>query len=111
MRKESSLNKSVGIVSKPNKPEVAGVLPELTKWLRGRGYGFIVDPEAAPHASGAEVVSRKEMPARKLDFVIVFVGDGTLLSAARAVAKAGIPLLGVNLSPLGFFTDGPPHAL
>jgi len=107
MGKESSLNKSVGIVSKPNKPEVAQVLPELTEWLRGRGYGFIVDPETAPHASGAEVVSRIEMATRKLDFVIVLGGDGTLLSAARAVAKAGIPILGVNLGALGFLTEVP----
>src|SRR5260370_7590476 len=107
MRKESSLNKSVGIVSKPNKPEVAGVLPELTKWLRGRGYGFIVDPETAPHASGAEVVSRIEMPARKLDFVIVLGGDGTLLPSPLAAPKPEIPILGLSLDPLAIFTNSP----
>ena len=106
MRPESSSKKAVGIVSKPNKPEVAQVLPGLTDWLRRHDYEFVVDPETSAHLS-AETVSREEMAARKLNFVIVLGGDGTLLSAARAVAKAGIPVMGVNLGALGFLTEVP----
>lgn len=100
-------SKAVGIVSKPNKPEIAQIVPELTSWLREHGYTFVVDAETAPHSPGAEVVSRPDMAARKLDFVIVLGGDGTLLSAARAVARAGIPVVGVNLGALGFLTEVP----
>src|SRR5947209_244064 len=107
MGKESSSKKAVGIVSKPNKPEVAQIMPALADWLRANDYSFIVDPETAAHAPGAEIVSRVEMAERKLEFVIVLGGDGTLLSAARAVAKAGIPILGVNLGALGFLTEVP----
>jgi NAD+ kinase len=99
--------KTVGIVSKPHKPEVADILPGLIQWLRAHHYDFIVDPETAPHALGAPQVSREEMAARKLEFVIVLGGDGTLLSAARAVAKSGIPILGINLGALGFLTEVP----
>lgn len=97
--------KAVGIASKPNKPEVAHIMPHLMEWLRERSYAFVVDPETAPYASGVEVVSRQQMGERKLEFVIVLGGDGTLLSAARAVARAGIPILGVNLGALGFLTE------
>jgi len=99
--------KAAGIVSKPQKPEVAGIMPGLAEWLTAHGYSFIVDPETAPHASGAEVVSRQEMGKRQLDFIVVLGGDGTLLSAARATAKAGIPIVGVNLGALGFLTEVP----
>jgi NAD+ kinase len=97
----------VAIVSKPNKPEVGEITGELSRWLKTHGYEFIVDPETAAHAPGAEVLSRPEMAGRKLAFIIVLGGDGTLLSAARAVARAGIPILGVNLGALGFLTEVP----
>ena len=105
MGNPASRKKAVGIVSKPSKPEVAEIMPQLMAWLRDHSYSLIVDPETAPHASGAEVVSRLEMGSRNLNFVIVLGGDGTLLSAARAAAKAGIPIVGVNLGALGFLTE------
>src|SRR5215467_1927789 len=105
MTRQASASKAVGIVSKPSKPAVAEIMPQLTAWLREHSYSFIVDPETAPHAAGAEVVSRQEMGSRQLNFVIVLGGDGTLLSAARAAAKAGIPIVGVNLGALGFLTE------
>ena len=97
--------KTVGIVSKPDKPEVAGILPELLNWLGQHRYQVVIDRESAEHASGVDTVNREQLAGRPLSFVIVLGGDGTLLSASRAVAKAGIPVLGVNLGSLGFLTD------
>src|SRR5207245_10108830 len=99
--------KSAGIISKPGKPEIAKIVPELLAWFRERGYTLVVDPETAPYAHGIDVLTREEMGNRPLNFVVVLGGDGTLLSAARAVAKAGIPILGVNLGALGFLTEVP----
>jgi NAD+ kinase len=102
-----SSKKAVGIVSKPNKPEVAQLMPGLIEWLQTHGHDLLVDPETAPHAGGIPMVSRQEMGEHDLEFVIVLGGDGTFLSAARAVAKSGIPVLGVNLGALGFLTEVP----
>ena len=41
----------------------------------------------------------------KIDLLIVFGGDGTLLGAARKFIAFEIPLLGINLGTLGFLTD------
>src|SRR5215831_4542092 len=102
------VKRAVGIVSKPNKPEVAHIMPPLMDWLRSNGRDFVVDPETAGHAGGVcAVSSRQEMAGLDLEFVIVLGGDGTFLSAARAVAKSGIPLVGVNLGALGFLTEVP----
>ena len=104
---KSVTSKSVAIISKPGKLELAQIVPDLLQWLREHGYQFVVDQETCPHAPGAEVVDRNEIGSRPLDFVIVLGGDGTLLSAARVVAKGGIPVLGVNLGSLGFLTEVP----
>ncbi len=92
---------------KPAKPELSRILPELWEWLGHRNYRIMIDQESAVYAQGPEIVSREQMGARGLDFVIVLGGDGTLLSAARVVAKAGIPILGINLGTLGFLTEVP----
>ncbi len=49
-------------------------------------------------------VSLSEMVSG-VDLVISLGGDGTLLTAARALADINIPLLGINLGRLGFLAD------
>ena len=99
--------KIVGIISKPEKQELARVVPELIKWLQARHYEIVVDRETATYPGGVEAVAREELAGRGPKFIIVLGGDGTLLAAARAVAKACIPILGVNLGTLGFLTEVP----
>ncbi|PYV86448.1 MAG: NAD(+) kinase [Acidobacteria bacterium] len=99
--------KAVGIISKPNKPELSGIVPPLVAWLRKHQYEIVGDLETAPHCPGLEVVARDQISSRALNLVIVLGGDGTLISAARAVAKTGIPVLGINLGSLGFLTEVP----
>ena len=41
----------------------------------------------------------------KTDFLIAMGGDGTILSAARAVGSRGTPIFGVHLGELGFMAD------
>jgi len=103
----ASRPKSVAIISKPDKPELSQILPGLLNWFDQRGYQVVIDPETAAYIKGPQVVPRKEMSERHLNFVVVLGGDGTLLSASRVVAKSGIPLLGVNLGSLGFLTEVP----
>jgi NAD+ kinase len=106
-RNAVSTNKFAGIISKPGKAELADVVPPLLAWFREHQYQIVVDAATAPYAPGVEVLAREQMASRPLNFVVVLGGDGTLLSAARALSKAAIPVLGINLGSLGFLTEVP----
>jgi NAD+ kinase len=103
----SADKKSVAIISKPGKLELVDIVPDLIEWFRRHHYQIVADPETAPYATEVEIIEREEMASRDLNFVVVLGGDGTLLAASRAVAKAGIPVLGINLGSLGFLTEVP----
>ena len=97
--------KRVAIISKQGKPELGRVVREVSAWLAPHGYTIIADAITRKFCSDCEPGEREELIEKKPDFVIVLGGDGTLLSTARCVAKAGIPILGVNLGSLGFLTE------
>ena len=97
--------KTVAIISKPGRPQLAEVAARLVQWLRANGYGVIADAETCAVVGSLECAARESIAARNPEFVVVLGGDGTMLSAARSVAQAGIPILGVNLGSLGFMTE------
>jgi len=94
---------AVGIISKPRSDLAARLVPELIAWLMARGLAIRLDTETAQYAGRSDGMAREEIAAGA-GLVIVLGGDGTLLSAARAVSGTGIPLFAVNLGGLGFLT-------
>ena len=99
---------TAGIISKPRSEEAVRVVPELAAWLGARGINIRVDPETAQYLGGATGITRKDLPREDVpegtQLLIVLGGDGTLLSAARALRGRDIPLFAVNLGNLGFLT-------
>jgi NAD+ kinase len=95
----------VAIVCKPNREELARLLPDLIAWLREHGYETVLDKEGASYTGTAPAVDRENLAAQSPQLVIVLGGDGTLLAAARIFAKVGTPILSVNLGFLGFLTE------
>jgi NAD+ kinase len=96
---------TVAIISKPDRPELSEVLPALEKWLQQHNFAVVVDKESAAYFPASKVVARGELAACSPELALVLGGDGTLLSAARAVARVGTMILGVNLGTLGFLTE------
>jgi NAD+ kinase len=97
--------KKASIISKQGKPDLGAVVSQVTGWLRRNGYAITADSSTLEFCSDCELAEREELAKVAPDFVIVLGGDGTLLSTARSVARAGIPILGINLGSLGFLTE------
>lgn len=97
--------KTVGIVSKPMKEIVCAVVPALLAWLREHKIRTLVDDETRDCIDAGIEGTPRESLADRVDLLVVLGGDGTLLSAARALGGQGVPILGVNLGGLGFLTS------
>jgi len=94
---------TVGIVSKPGIAHASAIVTDLLRWLGGHNIKVRCDPETAGYAGLDDGLPRDQVP-EGAQLVIVLGGDGTLLSAARALNGRDIPLFPVNLGGLGFLT-------
>ncbi len=97
--------RAIAIVSKPDKPELRGILEELVRWLREHGFEPVLDGVSGTYTDAAPAVPRERMGEWDPALVVVLGGDGTLLAASRVFARLGTPILSVNLGSLGFLTE------
>jgi NAD+ kinase len=94
---------TAGIFSKPGVQAAFDLVPKLIEWLQARGITVRYDEQTAVYLGRRDGIPRQEVPDGA-DLAIVLGGDGTLLSAARAISSRPIPLFPVNLGGLGFLT-------
>ncbi len=95
--------KKIGVIAKKGIPAAVDSVRKLLQWVDKKRFKVFVENEVAAILK-IKGYKREEIPS-KADLIIVFGGDGTLLSVARLVGKRGIPILGVNLGGLGFITE------
>ncbi len=95
----------VALIGKPNSTEIAASLAALSAFLRTRGCEVIVEMETARAMGEGVSGSAFEDIGRSADLAVVLGGDGTMLSAARLLARQHVPLTGVNQGRIGFMTD------
>jgi len=102
--------KRIGLISKPNASDISPTIHALCQLLIELGIQLYIDPETARHTELAndKVLAVGDL-ASHCDLVISIGGDGTMLSAARALVNTDVPLIGINLGRLGFLVDISPQ--
>jgi len=102
---------SIGLIAKSDDDgQVARTLQAIYAHLIELGLDVSLDRSTDPFLDIDHTVPRREL-ADHSDLVVVVGGDGTLLTAARSLADAGIPIVGVNLGRLGFLVDVSPDTM
>jgi NAD+ kinase len=91
----------VGVVGNPRYGDLRGVLEHLARAGPQRGISLYSEPRLASFWSQ----ELPELDAARLDALVTFGGDGTLLRGARLLGAQEIPILGVNLGRVGFLTS------
>ena len=96
----------IGIVAKSYRTDFAPNLKEILQWLRDHDCQILVEKGVVQEFGLQEVigVERQNLPD-SADVIVVFGGDGTLLSVAKMIQGRSARILGVNLGSLGFLTE------
>ncbi len=110
MRETKSLPRLV-IFGDAQKLGVSGAIAEFMRFARGKAH--VLASYSIEDVKEAGSCTRDCEPAagpkgeilKECDFAIVFGGDGSIISAARSLSRASIPLIGVNVGKLGFLAE------
>ncbi len=104
--------RNIGLIGRLGSPNVLETVRRLKRFLLDEGYNVILEEKLSELLPGHGLqISTPKMMGEITDLVIVVGGDGSLLGAARALAKSNVPVLGVNRGRLGFLTDISPDEI
>jgi NAD+ kinase len=104
--------KRVGVIGNSEKVSCVGVVREAARLIKAAGRQLHTEPATASWAGiGGAISPDAAALARRVDLLLVFGGDGTMLRVARNITTSRTPILGVNIGSLGFLTAVPSDEL
>jgi len=96
-----------GLIVKFNDESVANTLSDVIACLEALGIETVLENSTRGLIKSRHTVPLSEI-AQTCDLAVVIGGDGTLLSAARALVDYHVPIVGINRGRLGFLVDVSP---
>ncbi len=95
--------KRIGLFIRKDDPVLESTVIQVNEFLQSRNLQVYCN-EPLSFLPGLEVISIAEFPS-KCDLTIAIGGDGTMLSASRALSGFELPIVGINVGRLGFLAD------
>lgn len=103
---------SVGLLANSGKVSSRALVQSAARLIQRSGRKLFCDAATAQLAGlKCPALPDAATLAAKVDLLLVFGGDGTMLRAAREVAGSQTPVLGVKVGGLGFLTAVQSHQL
>lgn len=95
--------KRIGLFIRKEDAALETAVKQVCEFLKSRSLKVCCN-EPLSFLPSLEVISIAEFPS-KCDLTIAIGGDGTMLSASRALAGFELPVVGINIGRLGFLAD------
>ena len=102
--------RSIGIFAAPFKPQAHSLAARLVALSEARNVRVLIENHCAKQI-GREDLSATDDEIARCEVAISLSGDGGVLSAARAAAPHGTPVLAVDLGRLGFLSTVRPEQI
>jgi NAD+ kinase len=83
------------IFGDPAKGPVAEAIADFSRFIKGKAEILL----------NCDIEKCTVHGLKQCDFAVVFGGDGSIISAARQLSQANVPVIGVNLGKLGFLAE------
>lgn len=98
--------KTIGIIGKPGNAQVLKTVDALRRHLLKRKRQVVIEQQLGKDLDlPATELCPRDTLGQYCDLAIVVGGDGSMLTAARALANYPVPVIGINRGYLGFLTD------
>ena len=93
------------IIANSEKPESVTLRDKIVGYLNRRGKTCSYQENAQPSENHAYSFTDPARVPEDIDAVLVLGGDGTVIQAARDLARRDVPFLGINVGTLGYLTE------
>ncbi len=93
----------IGLFIRKDDPILENAVVKVSQFLSSHATSVVIN-EPLPFLPELAVLSVSDFP-QQCDLTIAIGGDGTILSASRALAGTDLPLVGINVGRLGFLAD------
>ncbi|MBV9864245.1 MAG: NAD(+)/NADH kinase [Abitibacteriaceae bacterium] len=103
--------RSLGVFAAPKKPNVQGLLRQLVALAEAHQIAIHIQKGIAREIGREDLGSDSDDAIAACDVLVTLSGDGGVLTAARATARYGTPVLAVDLGRLGFLSSVRPTEL